>query len=69
MITVTFTDSQFQTFKSLWAEAEANELELAQLFGHCDESDIKADFQLPSDSILEDMAAAYSQQFTGISQF
>lgn len=68
LITVQLTPEQHQIFISAMDEAKRRDLSIADWTGETFDQ-IEARYQIPADDILEDMASAYRQQFTGINQF
>ena len=68
MITLTLTDSQYQLFVEAVESAKARDLKIREWTGETTE-EIEARYQVPHDDILEDMADAYAQQYTGINMF
>ena len=54
-VNLILTEEQFHMVKAFFAEAEANALKIADWTGESAD-DIAARFQIPHDSILEDMA-------------
>ncbi|MCA9924916.1 MAG: hypothetical protein KC421_21220 [Anaerolineales bacterium] len=68
IITVQLTQEQYQIFVNALETAKARDLRIADWTGETVEQ-IEARYQIPADAILDDMADAYSQQFTGIAMF
>ena len=65
-VNITLTAEQFEMVKAFFAEAEADALKIADWTGESAD-EIAARFQIPHDSILEDMADWHSAVAMGFS--
>jgi hypothetical protein len=66
-VSVVFTQEQFERFQQMWSAARESELAIAALWNHDSVENIEAAYQLPADSLLDDMAEHFASLAIGFS--